>query len=105
MFKEISMALDSEGREGALFNCLKVPDDSVKLAVVGCLFVVSINELEQNEIEKITNIMSTCNNISAGETELVLSTVYWICTKFVKEPEEGEEPSKGQQVFQKEKGE
>ena len=26
--------------------------------------------------------MSLCKNISAGETELILSTFYWIVTKF-----------------------
>lgn len=27
--------------------------------------------------------MGTCVNIGAGQTELVLSTIYWILTKFV----------------------
>ena len=26
--------------------------------------------------------MSLCKNISAGETELIMSTFYWIVTKF-----------------------
>mgnify|MGYP006086352873 FL=1 len=36
-----------------------------------------------NEIAHLTKVMSNCNNIGAGKTEHVLSTIYWICTKFV----------------------
>ena len=65
-----------------------MPDDNVKLAVVSCLFVVPLDELESDEITQITAIMSQCNNIGAGKTELVLSTVYWICYKLsVGDPE------------------
>lgn len=61
----------------------------MKLAVVSCLFVVPLDELESDEITQITAIMSQCNNIGAGKTELVLSTVYWICYKLsVGDPEE-----------------
>ena len=35
------------------------------------------------EIAHLTKVMSNCNNIGAGKTEHVLSTIYWICTKFV----------------------
>ena len=35
------------------------------------------------EIAHLTKVMSNCNNIGAGKTENVLSTIYWICTKFV----------------------
>ena len=97
----MSTSLNKNGREDALFLCLRVPNDRVKLAVVQCLLVVPLGDLDPPEIENITRIMTTCNNISAGETELVLSVVYWICTKFVKEPDEGKEFSKSQSVFQK----
>ena len=46
--------------------------------------------------------MSTCKNIGAGNTELVLSTIYWICTKFViGDPEQNEQPK----IFQEKYGE
>ena len=51
--------------------------------MVSCLFVVPLDELEPNEIAKITKVMTNCNNIGAGKTELVLSTIYWICGKLV----------------------
>ena len=48
-----------------------------------------LDELEIGEIAQITKVMSTCNNIGAGQTELVLSTIYWICGKLVLgDPEE-----------------
>lgn len=66
-----------------MFNCLKIPNDEVRLAVVKCLFVISINDFRQDEINYLTKVMSNCNNIGAGKTEMVLSHIYWICTKFV----------------------
>lgn len=40
LFEQIAENLNSNNRETALFNCLMVPDDGVRLAVVRCLFVV-----------------------------------------------------------------
>ena len=45
-------------REQALFNCLEVPDDDVKLAVVRCLFAINSEGFEVNEIAQICNVMS-----------------------------------------------
>ena len=52
LFYEISAALnDSENsREQALFNCLEIPNDDVKLAVVKCLFVINIEDIDSSEI-------------------------------------------------------
>lgn len=81
-FDKVSEFLNKNGREDALFNCLVVNNDDVKLAVAGCLLVIPEDELESEEISKICRSMSLCKNISAGETELILSTFYWIVTKF-----------------------
>ena len=81
IFDTISESLNENGREDALFKCLAVPNDDVKLAVVKCLFVVPLDELDEPEIKQIVAIVGNCNNISSGKTELVLSTVYWICFK------------------------
>ena len=70
-------------REVALFNCLKIQNDKVRLAVVKCLFVIRLQQFDSPEIHEITKVMGSCNNIGAGETETILSTLYWICTKFV----------------------
>ena len=43
---EISDSLNENNREAALFNCLIIPDDDVRLAVVECLFVVPLKEFE-----------------------------------------------------------
>mmetsp|Transcript_20800 Transcript_20800/g.32081 ORF Transcript_20800/g.32081 Transcript_20800/m.32081 type:complete len:82 (+) Transcript_20800:2471-2716(+) len=66
LFDSISQSLNDNHREDALFNCLSIPDDNVRLAVVECLFVVPLDELEIGEIAQITKVMSTCNNIGAG---------------------------------------
>lgn len=69
LFNEISQALNDNQknpREVALFNSLRIPDDNVRLAVVECLFVVPMDELEIDEIAQITAVMGTCNNIGAG---------------------------------------
>jgi hypothetical protein len=42
--------LDENHREDALFNCLAIPDDDVRLAVVECLFVVPLDELAYEEL-------------------------------------------------------
>lgn len=57
-----------------------------------------------SEIAHLTKIMSNCNNIGAGKTEHVLSTIYWICTKFVCGDTEGEEGS-SRRIFQQKFGE
>jgi hypothetical protein len=50
LFNSLSERLNEFGREGALFNCLAIPDDGVKLAVVECLFVVPLDELDFDEV-------------------------------------------------------
>ena len=70
-------------RENALFQCLKVPDDPVKVTTVECLFTINIDELDTNEISQIVSAMAQIPDISVGEAEIVLSTIYWIQTKFV----------------------
>jgi hypothetical protein len=47
------------------------------------LYVVPLNDLDEEEISKIVSIPSSTKDIGEGETELVLSTIYWILTKFV----------------------
>ena len=82
-----------------MFNCLAIPDDDVKLAVVKCLFVVPVDDFSFPEIEQITKIMGTCSNIGAGQTELVLSTIYWILTKFVLGDAEEEKENNVYKIF------
>lgn len=78
----MSEKLNEIQRENGLFNCLKVPDDKVRLAVVSCLFVIPLDEYEQEEIDSLTKTVTNCKNIAAGETELVLSTIYWVFARF-----------------------
>ena len=66
LFDATSGSMNENGRETALFNCLKIPDDNVRLAVVECLLVVPLDEFDYGEINIVTNVISTCNNIGAG---------------------------------------
>lgn len=102
LFESISESLNNNNREKALFNCLMIPNDDVRLACVECLFVVPLDEFDLEEINYITKIMSTCNNLGAGKTELVLSVIYWICTKLVAGDPETEESTN---IFQSKFGE
>lgn len=83
LFRAISDTLNDIERETALFKCLTVPDDDVKLAVVQCLFVVPLAQLDEKEMKTITGLLGKCNNIGAGRTELVISVIFWICCKMV----------------------
>lgn len=66
LFDATSGSMNENGREAALFNCLKIPDDNVRLAVVECLLVVPLDEFDFGEISIVTNVISTCTNIGAG---------------------------------------
>jgi hypothetical protein len=51
--------------------------------VVECLLVVPLDEFDMDEIKVIIKVISGCNNIGAGRTEVVVSVIYWILTKMV----------------------
>jgi len=48
------------------------------------LYNVNLNELDIEEIEKLCKNLQV-TNISAGNTEIILSTIFWILTKLIKE--------------------
>lgn len=75
--------MNDNGREEALFNILEVknPGDTVRLAVVSALYVVPVGDFEPENINEITKVLSSCKNIGAGQTELVLANIFWICTR------------------------
>ena len=79
--------MNDANREVALFNCLEIPNDDVKLTVVECLNNVPLSEFEQEEIGSIIRVLSTYKNIGAGKTEFVLSKIFWILTKLTKDKE------------------
>lgn len=83
LFYAFAQHLDEMGREDAILNCITMPDDYVRLACVKCLYVVPLGQFDDPEIEQLLKTISQCGNISEGQTELVLATVYWICCKLV----------------------
>ena len=56
----------------------------MRLEVVKCLFNVPLDELDVDEIAEIVNIMKT-TNIGVGNTEIVLSYIFWIITNLLKD--------------------
>jgi hypothetical protein len=70
-------------RETVLFNCLLIPDDNVKLAVVQCIFVVPLDEFETDEISQFAKIVSNTHNVGKGKTELVIAFIFWIFCRLV----------------------
>ena len=69
------------GREKALFCLIQVNDDKLKLAVVCCLFTVPPDELDIEELNSIVEIVATCINVGAGDTEIIIAVVHWIFYK------------------------
>lgn len=49
--------MDEADREEALMNCLQIPDDDVKLAVVSCLYYVPISQINFNELKDLMNLI------------------------------------------------
>lgn len=73
IFGTVSQSLNESGREIALFNCLQVPNDEVRLAVVRCLNNVPLSEFDNEEIATLNKLLGSYKNIGAGQTELVLA--------------------------------
>ena len=51
--------------------------------MVNCLYNVPLDEFDKDEIESFIDILDHCKNIEEGETELVISKFFNICSKFV----------------------
>ena len=83
LFDQLSAHMNNMGRETVLFNCLMIPDDLVKLAVVQCIFVVPLDEFESDEISQLAKIISSTSNIGKGKTELIVAVIFWIFCKLV----------------------
>jgi len=49
--------LNDANREMALFRCIEIPNDEVKLAVVSCLYYVPIDEIDAEEIDQLLKLM------------------------------------------------
>ena len=83
--REYSTILNSHGREQILFNCLQIPDDDVKLAVVQSLDQVDIEEIEVDELTFFVRLLESYKNLGAGKTEEVLAVIFIILTKVVRD--------------------
>ncbi len=87
--QELSDALNTNGRETILFSCLVIPNDDVKLSVAKCLDEVSVNEIEADEMAYFSRLLSNYKNLGAGKTEEVLSVIFIIMTKILRDTGSG----------------
>lgn len=82
IYAAVAQRLNEAGREMALFRCIDIPDDDVKLTVVNCLFYVPISQIDAEEIDQLLKLMQP-QNIGAGKTELVLSVIFNILSNMI----------------------
>ena len=85
LYAKFSDTLNQKDRETLLFNCLEVPSDDVKLAVAKCLDKIKISEIDTDEISHLVRLVGAQKNLGAGKTEEVLSLIFLILTKVMKE--------------------
>ena len=79
----ISKTLNANHREDLLFNCLEIPNDSVKLAVVKCLDKIPVEEIDIEETGHIVRILGSYKNLGVGRTEEVLSQIFLLLSKIL----------------------
>ena len=82
LYESVCSRLNAAERERALFYCLEIPNDDVRLACVECLYYVPIEEIDAEEIDSLLKLMSP-QNIGAGKTELVLSVIFNILSNLI----------------------
>lgn len=87
----ISQTLNANNREEYLFNCLEIPNDSVKIAVVLCLDKIPISEIDIEETGHIVRVLGSYKNLGVGRTEEVLSQIFLLLAKMVEDNEKGED--------------
>jgi hypothetical protein len=61
-----------------LGNCLKIPEDQVKVETVKCLYYFDLTIISTDIINQIINIISKYDSVTEGDTEIILSYVYII---------------------------
>ena len=76
--------MDNSNREGILLRCLSIPSYDVRLAVTTCLTHVGCDQLQIEEINTLLMHVRNTENISAGETEIVLGKIFNIFSKLVR---------------------
>ena len=84
-FEGICKQLNAKNREEKLFKCLrKSKDDEVRLLVMQALNNVHLDEFSIDEVQTLLKHLNVAN-ISAGKTEIILSSIFWILTKLIKD--------------------
>ena len=69
---------------------MEINDDDVRLACVGCLYVVPMEELNPADLGKIVNLLKKATSVDEGKTELVLASLFQILSNFIFEAQNEE---------------
>lgn len=85
----ISKTLNANHREDALFNCLEIPSDFVRIAVVKCLDKIPVEEIDIEETGQIVRILGSYKNLGVGKTEEVLSQIFLLLSKILENSTNG----------------
>jgi hypothetical protein len=72
--------LNEMARDTALCNCLTIPNDEVKKALVECLYALDYTEFDPEEINNL-NQQTKNINLTGGIIEYVVAVIYSILTK------------------------
>jgi len=82
-FERVCKELDAKNREDRLFLVMnKIKNDKVKAQVMEALYNVNLDELSIEEVETLIKKLEV-PNISAGNTEIILASIFWILTKLI----------------------
>jgi len=78
--------LNENGREKFLFQSMIVPDDEVKYESIVSLFILPSEYFDLEEINQLTDVLFSFENISAGQNEFIVSFIFLIFAKIVAMP-------------------
>ena len=82
LFEQTSHKLNAANRDSALFRCLDIPNDEVRLVVVDCLYFVPLDEIEYDELDPLLRAMNP-QNIGTGKNELILSAIFNVLSRLI----------------------
>lgn len=82
--EKVNESLDANNREDILFDILSMNSLDVKLSVVDCLNNVPLDQISDDEMQRIVTIISTFK-ARTGQGIIVLSKLLWYISKLVKD--------------------
>ena len=82
--EKVNESLDASNREDILFDILSMNSLDVKLSVVDCINNVPLEQISDDEMQRIVTIMATFKSRS-GQGIIVLAKLFWYSSKLIKD--------------------